>query len=46
LFQGPVVAGELADALLEGGVLGGDPLDGVAVELAFGVAELAEQRLL
>src|SRR5712691_10990063 len=42
-FERPVVLGELADALLERGVLGIDPLDGVVGEFAFGVAELPEQ---
>ncbi len=43
LCEGAVVGGELADSLLERGVLGSHPLDGVLGELAFGVAELAEQ---
>jgi hypothetical protein len=41
--EGSVVGGQLADALLERGVLGGDALDGLVGEFAFGVAELAEQ---
>src|SRR6266849_3590333 len=36
-FERPVVLGELADALFERGVLGGDPLVGVVGEFAFGV---------
>ena len=38
-----LVAGELAEPLLKGGVLGGEPLECVVVMLALGVAELAEQ---
>lgn len=43
LCEGAVVGGELAGSLLERGVLGSHPLDGVLGELAFGVAELAEK---
>src|ERR1035441_7540593 len=42
-FQGPVVLGELSDALLERGVLGGDPLRGVLGEILFQVADLAHE---
>jgi hypothetical protein len=42
-FQSPLLCGEVADALLERGVVGGEPLGGVAVVLTMGVAELAEQ---
>ncbi len=42
-FHCTLVAGELAEPLLEGGVLGGEPLECVVVLLALGVAELAEQ---
>lgn len=38
-----VVGGELADTLLERGVLGGGPLNSLAGEFAFGVAGLIEQ---
>jgi len=40
-FQGPVVAGELAEALFERGVLSGDPLGGVWRPVLFQVADLA-----
>ena len=39
-LQGPVVLGELADALFEGGVLGGDLADGLGCPFVFGVAGL------
>jgi hypothetical protein len=42
-FEGPVVLGELADALFERGVLGGDPLDGVLGEFVFGVTQLPKE---
>jgi len=42
-FQGALPAGEVADALPERGVFGGEPADGVGVVLVLGVAELAEQ---
>ena len=42
-LKGAVIGGELADALLERGVFGGDPLDSVRGEFVLGVAELAEQ---
>ena len=41
--EGPVVGGELADSLLERGVLGGDPLDGLFGPLGLQVADLAEE---
>jgi hypothetical protein len=41
--KGAVVVGELADALLEGGVLGGDPLDGFLGPFGFQVAYLTEK---
>ena len=41
--EGAVVGGELADALFEGGVLGGDALDRVLGPLGFQVADLAEE---
>jgi NAD(P)-dependent dehydrogenase (short-subunit alcohol dehydrogenase family) len=39
-FQGPVLLGELADALLEGGVLGGGPLRCLLGPFVFQVADL------
>ena len=42
-LQGAVVGGELADVLLEGGVLGGDPLDGLFGPFGLQVADLAEE---
>lgn len=42
-FQGAVVGGELADALLEGGVFRGDPLDGFLGPFGLRVADLAEE---
>jgi hypothetical protein len=42
-FQGAAAGGKVAEPLLEGGILGGKPLDGVGVVVALGVAELAEQ---
>jgi hypothetical protein len=41
LVQGPVVIGELTYSLFEGGVLGGDVLDGVLGPLGLKVADLA-----
>jgi len=41
--EGAVVGAELADALLERGVLGGDPLDGLFGPLGFQVPDLAEK---
>src|SRR6266508_3384319 len=41
--EGAVVGGELADALLERGVLGGDPLDGLLGPFGFQVPDLAEE---
>ncbi|MBP2047817.1 hypothetical protein J2Z21_000739 [Streptomyces griseochromogenes] len=43
LVEGAVVDGELADALFEGGVLGGDPLDGALGPLSSHIAYLAEE---
>jgi hypothetical protein len=43
LIEGPVVGGELAEALFEGGVLGGDPLDGFLGPLGLQVADLAKE---
>src|SRR5271157_3873638 len=43
LLQGPVVLGELADALFEGGVLGGDLADGLGCPFVFGVAGLPHE---
>src|SRR6266568_1382470 len=43
VFQGPVVVAELADALLERGVLGGQPLRGLRRQVVFQVADLAEE---
>jgi hypothetical protein len=42
-LQGAVFGGELADALLERGVLGGDPLRGLLGPFLFQVAELARE---
>jgi hypothetical protein len=42
-LQGSVLLGELADALLERGVLGGDRLRGPLGPLVFQVADLAHQ---
>jgi hypothetical protein len=42
-FEGPVLGRELADTLLEGGVLGRDAGDGVFRPLGFEVADLAEE---
>ena len=39
----PVVGGELTDALFEGGVLGGDLLDGILCPFSFQVADAAEE---
>jgi hypothetical protein len=41
--KGAVVGGELTDALLEGGVLCGDPLDGLLRPFGLQVADLAEK---
>ncbi len=41
--EGPVVGGELADALFEGGVLSGDPLDGFLGPFGLKVADLAQE---
>src|SRR6266498_3767065 len=41
--ENAVVGGELADTLLQGGVLGGDPLDGFLGPFGFQVADLAEE---
>jgi hypothetical protein len=41
--EGAIVGGELADTLLQGGVLGGDPLDGFLGSFGFQVADLAEE---
>ena len=41
--EGAVVGGELADALFERGVLGGDPLDGLLGPFGLQVADLAEE---
>ena len=38
-----VVGGELAHALFEGGVLGGDPLDGILCPFGFQIANAAEE---
>ena len=43
LVQGPVVGGELPYSLFEGGVLGGDALDGLLGPLGFQVPDLAEE---
>jgi hypothetical protein len=43
LLQGAVVGGELAHALLEGGVLRGDPLDGFFSSFGLQVADLTEE---
>src|SRR5260370_20435489 len=43
LVQGPVVGGELPYSLFEGGVLGGDALDGLLRPLGFQVPDLAEE---
>lgn len=43
VFRCTLVAGELAEPLLECGVLGGEPLERVVVALVLGIAELAEQ---
>jgi hypothetical protein len=42
-FQGAAAGGKVAEPLLEGGILGHKPLDGISVVVALGVAELAEQ---
>ncbi|OJF15142.1 hypothetical protein BG844_06050 [Couchioplanes caeruleus subsp. caeruleus] len=41
--EGPVVGGELADALLESGVLDGDPMDGLLGPFGLQVADLTEK---
>jgi hypothetical protein len=38
-----VVGGELTDALFQGGVLGGDPLDVILCPFGFQVADAAEE---
>ena len=43
LLKGPLVGGERADALLERGVLGGDPLDGFLGPFGLQVPDLAEE---
>ena len=43
LVQGPGVRGELPHSLFEGGVLGGDALDGVLGPLGLKVADLAQE---
>jgi hypothetical protein len=43
LFEGAVAGGEGADALLERGVLGGDPLDGFLRPFGLQVPDLAEE---
>src|SRR5437763_1001439 len=43
LLQGPVVGGQLPDALLERGVLGGDPAGALLVPLGLQVPDLAEE---
>ncbi len=43
LVQGPVVSGELPHSLFEGGVLGGDALDGFLGPLGLKVADLAQE---
>jgi hypothetical protein len=43
LLEGAVPGGERADALLERGVLGGDPLDGFLGPFGLQVADLAEE---
>jgi hypothetical protein len=42
LGEGAVIGGELPDALLVRGVLGGDPLDGLLGDATSGVTELPE----
>ena len=42
-LQGTVVLGELADALFEGGVLGGDLADDLRCPFAFGIAGLPHE---
>jgi helix-hairpin-helix protein len=42
-FKGAVAGCEVAEPLFERAVLGGEPASGVAIMLALGVAELAEQ---
>src|SRR6266571_1788094 len=41
--QGPVVGGELPYSLLEGGVLGGDALDGLLGPFGFQVPDLTQE---
>ncbi|MCX5562974.1 hypothetical protein [Streptomyces sp. NBC_00038] len=43
LVKGAVLGGELAGTLLEGGVLSGDPWDGLLGPLSFHVTDLTEE---
>jgi hypothetical protein len=42
-IEGAVVGAELAHALFEGGVLGGDPLNSILCPFGFQIADLAEE---